>query len=210
MIAVFVRIENDTTIIHRKNFLQARLHVDIPKLQVTAVFLFPVVVQINNNIQPALNIKLFVQPEVRVHTQETTRFRFMQSATAEIRIGYQTFDAGEFFKKLQHGCRVEGAENISQKGIALSGVDLPFVLPLIATLVEHFIVSGFEWKMRANACNQVFRQKIIDYDVRKWRGLSVATGERVTKRAGGAQVKIELRGEGDGQCLGGWMSLPLQ
>ena len=81
MIAVFVCVENDTAIVNWQDFFKAGLHVDIPEFQVATVLLSPVFTQVNYDIQPALDIKLFVEPEVRVHPQETPAFRFMQATT---------------------------------------------------------------------------------------------------------------------------------
>ncbi|MNR53684.1 hypothetical protein D3C85_1737350 [compost metagenome] len=64
MIAVFVCIKDDAAIVNGQNFFKARLHIDIPQLQVTAVFLLPVFIQINYDIQSTFNIKLFVESEV--------------------------------------------------------------------------------------------------------------------------------------------------
>ncbi|MNL47670.1 hypothetical protein D3C87_1704710 [compost metagenome] len=157
MIAVFVCVENNAAVINWQDFFKTSLHVDIPQLQVAAVFLLPVFVKIDNGIQSAFNIKFFVESEVRVHTQETTIFCFMQSATGKVWVGYQTFDARQLFKKLQHGCRIKGVENRLQIGIAFVGADLSFVLTFIATLVEHFVVGWLDWEVRADTRNQVFR-----------------------------------------------------
>ena len=194
MIAVFVCVENDTAIINGQDFLKAGLHADIPKFQVAAVLLLPVFIQINDDIQSALDIKFFVEPEVRVHPQETTAFRFMQAATGKVGVGYQTFDACELFKKLQHGGRVKGVENGLQMGAAFVGADLTFSLTFIAALVEHFVVGWLDWEVRADARNQVFVQEVVDDYVWKWRRLNIATGQRVTEGAGGILVEIKLRG----------------
>lgn len=77
MVAVLVRIKNHTPVINRQHLLQAFLHPDIPKLQVAAVRLLPVLGQVNNQVQPALNVELFVQAEIRVHAQEAAGFGFV-------------------------------------------------------------------------------------------------------------------------------------
>ncbi|MCY1245266.1 hypothetical protein D9M72_583980 [compost metagenome] len=112
-----------------------------------------------------------------MHPQETTAFRFVQAATGKVGVGYQTFDACELFKKLQHGGRVKGVENSLQIGVAFVGTDLTFALTFIAALVEHFVVGWLDREVRANTCNQVFVQEVVDDDVRKWRSLNILAGQ---------------------------------
>lgn len=77
MVTVLIRIENHTPVINRQHLLQAFLHPHIPKLQVAAVRLLPVLGQVNDHVQPTLDIELFVQAEIRMHAEETAGFGFV-------------------------------------------------------------------------------------------------------------------------------------
>lgn len=201
MIAVLVRIKNHTPVINRQHLLQALLHPHIPKLQVTAVLLLPVLGQVNDHVQAPFDVELFVQPKIRVHTQEAAGSGFVQAAAGEIGIGNQPLDAGEFFEELQHGCGVEGVEDVFQVGAAGVGADLAFELAFVAAFVDLFVVGRFDREVLADAGDDVGLQEVVDDDVREWRGLGVFAGQRFAESAGGVLVEVEFRGQGDGECL---------
>ncbi|MNN47736.1 hypothetical protein D3C81_1621700 [compost metagenome] len=136
-----------------------------------------------------------------MHAEEAAGFGFVQPAAGEIRIGDQALDAGEFFEEFQHGCGVEGVEDVLQVGAAGVGADLAFELAFVAALVDLFVVGRFDREVFADAGDDVCLQEVIDDDVRERRGLGVFAGERFAESAGGGVVEVEFRGQGDGECL---------
>lgn len=201
MVTVLIRIENHTPVINRQHLLQALLHPHIPKLQVAAVRLLPVLGQVNDHVQSSFNVELFVQPKIRVHAEEAAGFGFVQAAAGEVRIGDQPLNTGEFFEELQHGCGVEGVEHVLQVRAAGVGADLAFELTFVAALVDLFVVGRFDREVFADAGDDVGLQEVVDDDVREWRGLGVFVGQRFAESAGGVLVEVEFRGQGDGECL---------
>lgn len=201
VIAILIRIKNHTPVVNRQHFLQTFLHPHIPKLQVAAVRLLPVLGQVNDHVQPTLDIELFVQPKIRVHAEEAAGFGFVQAAAGEIRVRDQALDAGEFFEELEHGCGVEGVEDVLQVWAAGVGADLAFELAFVAALVGLFVVGRFDGEVFADAGDDIGLQKVVDDDVREWRGLGVFVGQRFAEGAGGVLVEVEFGGQGDGECL---------
>lgn len=201
MIAVLIRIKNHTPVINRQHLLQALFHPHIPKLQVAAVRFLPVLGQVNDHVQPSLDVKLFVQPKIRVHAEEAAGFGFVQAAAGEIRVGDQALDAGEFFEEFEHGRGVEGVEDVLQVGAAGVGADLAFELAFVAAFVDLFVVGRFDGEVFADAGDDVGLQEVVDDDVWEWRGLGVFVGQRFAESAGGGLVEVEFRGQADGECL---------
>lgn len=136
-----------------------------------------------------------------MHAEETAGFGFVQAAAGEVRVGDQPLDAGEFFEEFQHGCGVEGVEDVLQVRAAGVGADLAFELAFVAALVGLFVVGWFDRKLFADAGDEVGLQEVVDDDVREWCGLGVFGGQRFAESAGGGLVEVEFRGQADGECL---------
>lgn len=60
--------------------------------------------------------------------------------------------------------------------VALVGVDLSFVLAFITTLIKCLVVGYLAWKVCADTGYKLFRQKVVDGDMREWCGLAVGCG----------------------------------
>src|SRR4051794_451699 len=96
------RRENPRAIDRRQDLLAACAHVAIPKLEMPAVLIAPILVEIDEHVQPAIEFQLRMDVEVGVNLQESAGLDLMQSAAAEVWIGDQSLDAGERLEPKQH------------------------------------------------------------------------------------------------------------
>src|SRR6266542_4575499 len=75
-----------------------------------AVLLAPLLVQVDQHVQVAVELQFRMDVEVGVHFQEAARLDLMRSAAAEVGIGDQAVDAGEGLEEEQHLEAVHGVE----------------------------------------------------------------------------------------------------
>src|SRR5436309_10583632 len=94
--------EDDCAIENRKDALARLPPAAIPQLQVTAVLLRPLLVEIDQHVQAPIELQLRMDVEVRVDLQKAARLDLMQAATAEIRIRDQPVDSCKSLQPEQH------------------------------------------------------------------------------------------------------------
>src|SRR6266508_3217281 len=79
----------------------------------SAVLFSPIFVQVNEHVQPPIELQLRMNIEIGVHFQKSARLDLMQSAAAEVRVGNESVDAGERFEPQKHLERVHLVEKIA-------------------------------------------------------------------------------------------------
>src|SRR5271170_622785 len=98
--------EDSAPVKERQNLLLGSGHVLVPELEVASVFLFPILVQVDQDIDAAVELELGMQVVIGVDRKLATGLDLMQSAAYEIGIGDDTLNAGERFEKLEHRAAV--------------------------------------------------------------------------------------------------------
>src|SRR5436309_1924708 len=94
--------EDDGPIEQRENALADLAHVRVPQLEMAAELFAPLLVQVDQHVQPAIELQLRMDIEVGVDLQKSAGLDLMQSPAAEVRIGYQSVDARQLLEKQQH------------------------------------------------------------------------------------------------------------
>ena len=100
MLAVGRRIENNASIEFGDDFLLPVAHSFIPQFKTAAVFLLPVLVQVDQHVYPALKIHHDVMIEIGMDRQVTTLLDLMNSRPQKIGIGNQPLDTRNIFHDL--------------------------------------------------------------------------------------------------------------
>jgi hypothetical protein len=78
----------------------------------TVLFL-PVLVEVNQNVDAAVEIELGVVVEIGVNAELSTRLDLVEASADKVGIGDHALDTGEHFEKLEHGTAVQEEENIA-------------------------------------------------------------------------------------------------
>src|SRR5580765_892869 len=78
-----------------------------PQLEMAAPFFLPSLVQVDDQIQAAVDVQPFVKIEIGVDSERATTLDLVQTAATKMRVGHQAFDAGEVLEKRQKWSRVE-------------------------------------------------------------------------------------------------------
>src|SRR5437588_4674175 len=80
---------------NRENSLHAAAPVAVPQLEMAAVLLAPVLVEVDQHVEPPIQLQFGMDVEVGVDFEEAAGLDLMQAAAAEIWIGDQPIDARE-------------------------------------------------------------------------------------------------------------------
>ena len=108
--------EDGASVEDGQNFLLRPLHLAVPQFEVAAVFFFPILVQIDQNIDAAVQAKTVVITEVGVHFQKSSGLDLVQSSANVGGVGQHTLNPGQRLKKFEHGAGIEEVENIPDRG----------------------------------------------------------------------------------------------
>src|SRR6266481_2999801 len=92
-------IENHRAPEQRRDFLLTRFHAPVPQLEGPAKLCRPILVEIDQQVELALELELFVDVEVGMDSKVTAGFRFVEPAADEMRVGDQAGDAGHLFEE---------------------------------------------------------------------------------------------------------------
>src|SRR5216684_842224 len=87
--------EDHRPVEERQDFLAAAGLVAIPQLEVAAVVIAPLFVEIHEQVQAAIELQLRMDVEVRVDLEKAAGLDLVQTAAAEVGIRNQSFDACE-------------------------------------------------------------------------------------------------------------------
>src|SRR5687768_9279307 len=96
------RREDDTSIEERKHTLFTTRHRAIPQLEMATVFFGPILVEVEQKIEPSIEIETFVFVEVGVNGETAAALDLMESAADEIRIRQKTGNPGHPLEKGEH------------------------------------------------------------------------------------------------------------
>src|SRR5215203_2023812 len=89
-----------------QHLLLAAGHVPVPQLQMAAVLLLPILVQVDQQVQTAVQLEQRVPVEIHVDFQEAAGLDLVRPGPAVVRIGDQPFDAGERPQELEQRRRI--------------------------------------------------------------------------------------------------------
>ena len=85
--------EDHATVKNRQDSVNAVRHLLVPEFQMSAVFLFPVLIQVEQEIQPAIKFEFRVAVEVGVNFKKAARLYLMKAAPGKVWIRNESFDA---------------------------------------------------------------------------------------------------------------------
>jgi len=170
-------VEDYSSVVGRQDLPNAPGHVGRPELQVAAVFILPVTIQIDQNVQPSIQRKRAMAAEVCVDPKLAATRDLMEPTPVEVRVGNEILDPCQLLQKLQEW---RGIELIQQKGG--EDTDLPFALrlkfPLVIVLV--FLPDGAlrAGKLRQDTVQGLFGKQPIEDTVGKWLGGRISCSVR--------------------------------
>src|ERR1700677_1688786 len=85
----------------RGHFRFAPIHLAVPQLQVPTILFAPILIQIQQQIDPPIKSKLPMFVEIRVYSQFAPTDYLMKAAPFKARVGNQIIDAGDGTQKLE-------------------------------------------------------------------------------------------------------------
>src|SRR5579862_3616210 len=99
--------EDGASVEDRQNLLLATGNVLVPELEVTAVFLFPILVQIQEEVQTPVETVCGVVREVDVDAQFSAALDAVEATSHELRVGDQFRNIRQLFQEAQKRSRVQ-------------------------------------------------------------------------------------------------------
>jgi hypothetical protein len=103
----------------RENPRGALRHGLVPELEVAAVLLRPIVVEIEQDVEPSIEWKSTVPVEVGMDLQEAVTPDLVKAAAFVVRVRDQTGDAGQSFQEVDEHLAVELGEEMAGGGTHL-------------------------------------------------------------------------------------------
>src|SRR5271156_2913607 len=95
------RAKDHYSIEHGEYFGFAPGHIAVPQLQMTAVVLLPILVQIQQEIESSVEAIILMFVKIHVNAQFTAGHDLVKAAPREARIGYQILDSRNGAQKLE-------------------------------------------------------------------------------------------------------------
>src|SRR5713226_401565 len=159
-----------------------------------AVLLFPILVQVNQHVEPAVELQLRMDVEVGVDLEKPARLDLMQPPTTKVGIRDQPLDSGERFEPQQ---RLEGVQivekiaNCFRERASLVRVSELLFLRIVELHPLHGPRVG---KVAQDRFEDVRVEESVQDNVRKRRSRGVLRAER-----GSVMVKSQRRHEKSGR-----------
>ncbi len=91
-------IEHNRAAEHRQYPLAARAHILLPKLEVAAIFLFPALIEEQDQIHSPPHPQCRVDIEVRMDAEVSSARRLVQSTAGKMRVGQQAAYSGQLLQ----------------------------------------------------------------------------------------------------------------
>ena len=107
--------EDGAAVEDRQDLLLGLRHLAIPELEVTTVLLFPILVEIDQNVDAPVELELVVLVEVGVDGKFAPGLNLVQPAPDIIGIGDNTLDARKRFEKLEQRAGVQKVKYIAHR-----------------------------------------------------------------------------------------------
>jgi len=149
-------IENNASVEDRFDAKAAFAHRLIPDFEISSVFLFPLFVQVDQNVETTLKLQLRVTVEIGMDVEVTSLVDLMKAPASKVGVRNQTRDASQIFEKSDEGSRIKGVEKHPSCGRHILRIKLKFKTFLAATVrdfgginrrkfaqtqVQHFLVQ---------------------------------------------------------------------
>lgn len=135
-------------------------HVVLPDLEGPAPLLAPVLVEIDQDVQPALKVELRMVVEIGMDIEMPAIGDHMDAAAGEVRVRDQPVDAGQPLQKHQERPRIERVEEVARVGRQAFGNVLGF--QLFPGVVEGLTRLGHLAELMPDPIENLGRQKIVE------------------------------------------------
>src|ERR1700677_3748783 len=86
------RCKNRATVKDRQKLLLSGSHISVPELEMSTVLFFPILVEVDEKVNAALQIQSWVMVEVRMDRKFTAGFYLVKPSPEIIRIGDDPLD----------------------------------------------------------------------------------------------------------------------
>ena len=97
VIGITIRIKYDTAVKNRGNAMDLVFHCPVPDFQAPAILFLPVLIQINQDIDASGEMKLFVDPKIRMDRKFSAIKDFMKAPAIKVGIRQQALNCSEAF-----------------------------------------------------------------------------------------------------------------
>lgn len=176
VVACRCRIEDHATVEDGYDRFLAGFHVIVPELQLAAEFLFPVLVQVDQDIDAPLEIHGFVVVEIRVNGKMAAILDLVEAGAHEVGVGYKAIYSRHVFQKPNEWLGIERVEEAAKHAVQMIRVKARFE-PFLGAVKDHAFLVQNLWKT-LEADFQDFRgQEIINYDMRVGIGAVILCSE---------------------------------
>jgi hypothetical protein len=166
------RSENHHPVEYRQYLGLALGHAAIPKFQMSAVFLAPVFVQIQDQVQAPIQAIFGMFVEVGMNTELPSPHDLVKSASVETGVGNEILDSRHAAQEFEecHGVQMIEEQPSNRAEGCLFGrrqLDLARVIELLpANLI-------WLWEFRKHRVEHVGIQEIVKHDMTKWLRIDV-------------------------------------
>ena len=110
------RVEHHAPVQHRRDALDAPLHVAVPQLEVALPRVVPLGVEVVEDVEAPVEAEHRVLVEVGVDVEEPAGLDPVEAAAAEVGVGDEPGDPGELLEEADHGPGVELAHELAGEG----------------------------------------------------------------------------------------------
>jgi hypothetical protein len=156
--------EDDGAVEDGQDLPLAARHVAIPQLEMPPVLLLPVLVEVDEQVEPAIELQQGVPVEVHVHLEEAAGKDLMRPRAAVVGVRNEPFDPGQRLQEPQDGGGIHLVEEELQVGRQRRLV--PVAELLLGGVVESPPIDLVRpGKLGKDRLQDLVRKQIVDHDV---------------------------------------------
>ena len=154
---------------NRQYALVAFGEVLVPQFKMTAKFFFPILVQIQDQVQFSPHLRSAVMTEIGMNREASSPSRQVIAAAVESKIGDKSIESREDFEKIEKRCGVELIQKMSRCWSEEIRLRVCGFVSLGRTSFRRLIVIAARYwrKFCDNLIKNVRRQKVVNNGVRK-------------------------------------------
>src|SRR5207244_2419944 len=130
-------------VINRQNFFDAPAHLSVPELKMSSVALLPLPVQINQNVQPAVQRPFSMPAEIRMNSELPAFRDLVKTSPEKIGVRYDILHAGELFQEAYERRRIELIQKKRGKCVDISlPLSFKFLLMVVFIMLPNLRLNG--------------------------------------------------------------------
>src|SRR6188474_912968 len=166
VVAEVRRVEDDGAVEDRRDPLHAPFSGSVPQLQVPAPLLCPILIQVDEQVQPAIEIQALVEVEIGMDTEGAARSNLVKSAATQVGIRNEAWNPRQRLEERHERRGVELGEYHSRRATEMLEV-FGRVLTLGVALGDVPRRAIHRIELDENIPEQLRIEHVVQDDVRK-------------------------------------------